>query len=137
MLFDMLRTAHSSIKDVWLSGNKEINDECMKSVGEYIKYNKSIEGTWLDNTNISDAGIEILTPYLDDNTTFKELYLSDNKGITDKSISLLVKMIESSHIEDIDVSGTSITQDNIGNVCIPLACNIFKYGSTKLDLSWK
>ncbi len=79
----MLRTTNSSIKEINLSFNKEINDECMKSLGEYIKYNKSIQETRLNNNNISDAGVEILAPYLDGNTTFKGLYFYSNKGITD------------------------------------------------------
>ncbi len=73
MLFDMLRITNSSIKVVIMDDNKQINDECMKSLGEYIKYNKSIEEIWLKRNNISDVGIEILTPYLDGNTIFKLL----------------------------------------------------------------
>ena len=137
MLFDMLRTTNSSIKEIWLNNNKQINDECMKSLGEYIKYNRYIEEVWFNFNNIPDAGIEILASYLDDNTTFKRLYLSGNKGITDKSYPLLLKMIESSHIEDMDVDNTSIAQKNIIDVYLLLACNTFKYGSTKLDLSYK
>ncbi len=135
MLCDMLRTTNSSIKEIYLSDNEQINDECMKSVGEYIKYNKSIEAIWLGFNTISDAGVEVLVPYLDGNTTFKRLYLSGNQRITDKSIPLLVKMIKSSHIVGMDISGTSITQENI--IYISLACNILKHGSTKLDLSGK
>ncbi len=133
----MLRTTNSSIKDVYLNFNKEINDECMKSLGEYIKHNKSIEGILLARTKISDAGIEILVPYLDGNTTFKGLNLSLIGGITDKSIPLLLKMIESSHIGNIDISYTSITQEDIIDVCVLSISNAFKYGSTKLDLSFK
>ncbi len=106
----MLRTTNSSINCIKLSNNKEINDECMKSLGEYIKTNKSIEIIWLESNNISDAGIEILAPYLDGNMTFNLLYLSENEGITDKSIPLLVKMIESSHVENMHIDYTSITQ---------------------------
>ena len=135
MLFDMLRTTNSSIKDVWLYRNKQINDECMKSVGECVKYNKYIEGISLIGNTISDTGIEIFVPYLNDNITFKGFFIESNKGITDKSIPLLVKMIESSHIEGMGIYDTSITQENIVDVCVSLACNTFKYGLTKLDLS--
>ena len=137
MLCDLLRTTESSIKEVWLSDNKQINDECMKSLGEYIKYNKSIEGILLNRNKISDTGIEILASYLDGNTTFKGLYLNGNKGITDKSIPLLMKMIESSYIERMDLYNTLITQKNIIDVCIPLTCNKIRNGSSKLDLSQK
>ncbi len=137
MLFDMLRTTNSSIKDIDLNYNKQINDESMKSLGEYIKTNKSIEGILLSDNKISDAGIKILAPYLDGNTTFKRLDLSGNKGITDKSTPLLLKIIESSHIENMDINYTSITQENIVDVYVSLACNTFKYGLTKLNLSDK
>ncbi len=79
MLFDMLRTNNSSIKRIYSIDNKQINDKCMKSVGEYIKSNKSVEVIWLGYSKISDAGIEILTPYLDGNTTFKRLDFFRNK----------------------------------------------------------
>ncbi len=119
-----------------MSYNHQINDECMKSLGEYIKYNKSIERILLSRNKISDTDIEILAPYLDGNTTFKRLYLNSNEGITDKSIPLLLKMIESSNIEDMGLYDTSITQKNsIVNICIHLACNRIKYGSAMLNLS--
>ena len=137
MLFDMLRTTNSSIKEIYLHYNEQINDKCMKSVGEYIKSNKSIEGIWLGNNNISDAGIEILAPYLDGNTTFKRLDLSNNRRITDKSIPFLVKIIESSHIEEMGINNTSITQEDTIDIYVYLACNVLKYGSTKLNLLLK
>ncbi len=137
MLFDILRTTNSFIKQVYLRDNKQINDECMKSFGEYIKYNKTIEEISLSYNTISDAGIEIFAPYLDGNTTFKSLYLKVNEGITDKSIPLLLKMIESSHIENLSVYATSITQKNMINIYVFLATNIIKYDSTTLDLSEK
>ncbi len=44
-------------------------------------------------------------------------------------------MIKSSHIEDMDITYTSMTQKNI--VYTPLACNIIKYGLPELHLSQK
>ena len=135
MLFDTLKTNNSSIKEIDLQHNKKIDDECMKSLGEYIKSNKSIEKVYLSSTSISDAGIEILAPYLDGNTTFKGLQFTGNKGITVKSIPSLMKMIESSCIEDISIERTSITQNDIFHAS--LACNRIKNGSTGLQLSYK
>ena len=131
----MLKTSNSSIYYTNLNDNPQINDECMKSLGEYIKSNKSIKEIELNYNTISDTGIEILVPYLHDNTTFKRISLNRNKGITDQSISYLVKMIESSHIEDIDVRYTLFTQMNI--VAVSLVSNTFKYGLTNLDLHGK
>ena len=76
----MLRATNSSIKQIYLYQNKQINDECMRSLGEYIKSNKSIEEIGLYHTNVSDIGIEILAPYINGNTTFKRFYISGNKG---------------------------------------------------------
>ena len=135
MLFDTLKINNSSLKDIFLSDNKQIDDKCMKSLGEYIKSNKYIEIIGLSSISISNTGIEILAPYIDGNTTFKQLWIGDNKGITDKSIPLLMKMIESSCIEDIRIADTPITQKNI--IYALSACNAIKHGSTKLDLSYK
>ena len=107
----------------------------MKSVGEYIKSNTSIEGIDMSCTSVSDKGIKILAPHLEGNTTFKWISLSGNKRITDKSIPLLVKMIESSHIEDIGVLITSISQKDI--IYSSLASNTFKYGWNSLSLYGK
>ncbi len=70
----MRRTTNSSIKEVYLGLNDQINGECMKSFGEYIMSNKYIEEILLSYNKISDTGIETFAPYLGGNTTFKELY---------------------------------------------------------------
>lgn len=133
-MFDTLKISNSSLVAISLVHNKHIDDKCMKSVGEYIKSNKSIEYISMNHTSISDAGIEILAPYFDGNTLFRQLHLSRNKGITDKSFPLLMKMIESSCIEYIGIVDTSITQKNI--IYTLSACNAIKYGSTSLYLSY-
>lgn len=132
MLFDILKSSDSSIQTIYLQYNQEFDDECMKSLGEYITSNKSIETIWLSNTSVSDTSIEIFAPYLDGNNTFKRLDLSGNKGITDKSIPLLEKMIESSYIEEIGINMAPITKKNI--VYASAACNKIKDGHTSLKL---
>ena len=77
----------------------------------------------------------MFAPYIDNNIAFKGLYLKYNTGITDKSIPLLMKMIQSSCIEDLDIDYTPITQKNI--IYALLACNIVKYGSTRLNLRFR
>lgn len=128
----MLRAANSSIKRISLSGHTNIDDKCMRSLGEYIKSNIYIGHIDISWNPVTDTGVEILAPYLYDNTTFKQLNLFGNKGITDKSIPMLIKIIESSHIEYIYIKRTSITQWNV--LVIPLAYNVLKSGSNKLDL---
>lgn len=107
----------------------------MKSLGEYIKSNKNIEEIGLGSTNISDAGIEILAPYLDGSTTFRGLYLANSKGITDKSIPHLLKIINTSFVDDISIGSTSIAQKNI--VYISVASHKIKNGLSQVSLHGK
>lgn len=110
-----------------------INDECMKSLGEYIKGNTNIEKIDMTYTAISSIGIEILAPYLDGNTTFKHLSLFNNDKILEQSIPLLVTMIESSAIDTVKVEQNDIDKNH--KLAVPLACNAIKYGSRILHLT--
>ena len=105
ILFDHLNKHKSILAKINLN-DCQMDDECIESLGNYIKNNEYIEiiclGNYLQGNNkITDKGIEILSNYLIGNKTFKELMLNKNKGITDKSIPFLMKMIETSHIIDI------------------------------------
>lgn len=117
------------MKEVDLGGN-HIDDECMKALGEYIQSNTSIEVVSLDSNVISDKGIEILVPYLVGSKSLKKINVSSNKAITNDSIPLLMKIIESSHIESMMIYETSITSKNI--FIIPTAHNVIKYGTDRL-----
>ncbi len=132
MLFDSLRNSHSSVKYINIKFNKIFNEVSIKSLGEFIKQSKSIEQILLSDTLVSDSHIEILTPYLNENTTFKCLDISSNKDITDKSIPLMMKMIETSHIEKIRIYHTSIT--NQAMLEIPLALNALKHGANSMKI---
>lgn len=132
MLFDTLRTTNSAITHVSLHANYRVNDQCIFSLGDYIKVNKSIETVNISFTQISDVGIELLVPYLDGNTILKNLNLSGIKKLTDDSIPMLMKMIESSHIEVLEISFSSITRSYI--FIAPLACNMIKSKSYQLYL---
>lgn len=132
VLFDKLRESNSSIKKINLANNLEINDLSMKSLGEYLKSNKNIEEIWLDSCKVSDTDIALLAHYLDGNKTFKHLSLHRNKGITDKSIPLLVKIIDSSHIEDIYLNDTLVTQKNA--IIAPSTCKRIKHGANLFDV---
>lgn len=111
-----------------------MNEECMRLLGEYIKSNKNIEIINERYAQISDNGIEVLAPYLEGNVSFKRLYLDGNKYITDLSIPLLMKVIQTSHIEYIGISNTLVSQNNI--LVVPLAHNTIKNKSTKLNFSY-
>lgn len=94
----------------------------------------SINAIGLSNTQISDTGIKILTPYLESNKTFKRLFIAGNEGITDRSIPFLVKMVETSSLDDIDIDGSSIVEKHI--IYISLVCNRIKIRPRKLTLSF-
>ncbi len=129
ILFDRLRLSNSIIKYVCL-GSNPINDECIRFLGEYIKSNIHLESIDISNSRVSDKGIEILAQYLNGNTSLICLDLFGNKLVSDTSFSILVKMIETSHMQDIDINETLINQKN--EIIIPLVQNILKYGFSKL-----
>ena len=112
----------------------------MESLGNYIKNNPHIKIIILTNyyserNEITDKGIEILSTYLEGNKTFKQFRFYGNKGITDKSIPILMKMIETSNIIITDIQRTSITDQNI--LVVPLVNNILKCGYDIIDLNYK
>ncbi len=127
----MLRTTKSSLNVLDLNSNQMIDDECIKSLGEYIKSNKSIKSINMSYTKISDAGIEILAHYLNGNETFKYLYLCGNHNLTEKSIPFLMKIIEISGVEDVRIDYSPI-KHSIALIA-PSACNAIKYGSKKIE----
>ena len=100
--------------------NNELDDNCMESLGEFIQNNQTIENIDIGNNKITDKGIEILLPYLIGNITIKTINISFNKGITDKSIPLLIEIIQKSNIQDIDIIGTSITKEGKTEIRVSL-----------------
>jgi len=112
----------------------ELDDDCMKSLGEFIQNNQNIKNINIGN-KITDKGIEILLPYLIGNITINKIHIYGNEGITDKSVPLLKEIIEKSIIEDINFIGTSITDKNI--LIVPLIGNMLKNGLDKIDMNGK
>jgi len=109
LLFNALKEYNKSIVEkIYLSGN-ELDDDCMKSLGEFIKNNQTIININI-GYKITDKGIEILLPYLIGNITIKKINIYGNKGITDKSVPLLIEIIQKSNIQDINIYETSITE---------------------------
>lgn len=131
MIFDALKSSGSRVKLLDMKSNEKIDDDCMKLLGEYIKPNQYIEDIDIGSTNVSDEGVKTLTPYLDGNVTLKSLSFYGNTKITDKSIPMLIKMIESSNILDLGIDHTLITQRNA--TIPPLTCNIVRCGYDRLD----
>lgn len=134
-LFDALKQSNSKIVELYLRDHRTFEDDCMKSIGEYIQSNKYIQGITLNNTSISDTSIELLAPYLDGNTTFKSIHFSGCEKLTNKSLPFLTKMIESSAITYIDISLTSITEQSA--LTVLTTRNIIRYGSHQLHIIGK
>lgn len=111
-----------------------LDDECMTSLGLYIKSSKSVERVDLSHNFITNQGIRILANYLDGNTSLRLLIINYQNEINDKSIPFLLKMIESSYIQGISIYGTSITRKN--ELAIPLARNVLKSGSPLLCVDY-
>lgn len=135
LLVNTLKVNQVTIMKIDLGMNLNLNDTCMKSIGEFIRCNNFIEQLNLRSTQISDTGIEMFVPYLNGNETFKYIDFTWNNRITDKSIPFLIKMIESSSIEKIVIKDTSITEQNI--LSIPLIENAIKHGSSVLNIDSK
>ena len=112
-----------------------MDDNCIKSLGEFIQNSKTIINIGLGDNVITDKGIEILLPYLIGNMTIIYLGISFNKEITDKSIPLLKESIHKSIIQCLDIFGTSITDKNI--LVVQLIENILKNGSDTIDMNGK
>lgn len=88
-----------------------LGDECMKSFGEYIQDNPHLKSLLLCECSITDDGVEILSEYLIGNTTLDMLDLSDNEGITAKSVPTLKELARKSCLTELYVWGTSIPNE--------------------------
>lgn len=130
LLFNFLKEVEANIINISLSGNLVDND-CMSALGEYIKENKSLKSIRLGN-KITNKGIEIISPYFVGDTKFRYLGLAENKGITDKAIPYLLRIIESSHIEKVDIPDTKGTRKR--QLAISLELNKMKHGCEAVSL---
>lgn len=87
----------------------QIDDECMKQVGEFIQDNEYLEYLSVSYNQITDKGVKILSEYLIGNVTLKGLNLSANLGITDASFPYLIEVAKKSSIKDISLWITSVS----------------------------
>lgn len=108
-----------------------MDDECVYSLGELIRSSETIEDIVISKNKITDKGMEILSDYLKDKKLLKRLDLNGNKGITDKLVICLLNMLDLSHIDFMDISGTSITQHS--EIAIFLEINKVKNGFEKIS----
>lgn len=132
MLFDTLKVHKSTIETLWIQHNK-LDDDCMKSLGEYMKVNKSIGYVRIGYNDVSDKGIDILSPYLIGNTNIKYFGLGGNKRMTDKSFETLSKIIKSSNIEGMNIKKSHLSKKNA--LIVLLMHNRLRCGTDKINLS--
>lgn len=131
-LFDTLKDMKSEIVCLDISSNG-LDDDCMTSLSEFIQQSKFLEELKVCYNLISDKGVEILSKHLIGNTAIKKLDLSSNKKITDTSIPILIKAIESSQMFYVNISMTEVTLNSA--LVVPLAHNVMKYKANKLIVS--
>lgn len=106
-LLEELRTCQS-MKEIDLS-RARIDDGCMECIGQYIKENKCLEKISLArNIDITSKGIEILAPFLFNNTSLKRIDFEGCRYIKKKAIPTILSIIEQSRIEDLNLYSTGI-----------------------------
>ena len=109
VLLETLQGCDSILLKLNLSRN-QIDDECMKKMGEFVNDNEYLEGLFLSNNKISNKGVEILSNHLIGNVVLKSLYLGSNNDITDTSVPYLLETVKLSNITSIYLADTSITR---------------------------
>lgn len=114
-MFDTLKECKSSIQHLALEGNF-VDDECMKSIGEFIQQNETLELLNLANCNITSKGIIILAENISGNVTLKEINLVKNEGIDKESILSLKDIAQNTGVDLMHLDSTSLTTKEIGEV---------------------
>ncbi len=108
ILFDTLRNKEQNLTVLNLERNN-LDDECMKSLGELLTDNQTIKKIEIGANKLTDKGIEILSEYLIGNTSLETLRICRNQGITDESMPFLKELINRSCLTNIELFGTCIS----------------------------
>lgn len=132
ILLNRLQDNRLRLTEITLNANN-LDDECMKAVGEYIRWSEYLEKINLSMNKISDKGIEILEPYLKGNSVLRLLNFQENQKVTDASILSITNMIETSHLEEVMLLHTAIEKQDV--FLLPLAHNILRYEYENIDFS--
>lgn len=134
ILFTSLVKSSLYLKQISLSGNG-LDDSCLLLIGEYVQKNRVIESLGLGNNKVSDRGVKMLASSLNGHPSIRCIDLRNNKGISNKSLPTLIKVIESSRISTLHIYGTSVS--NVDILAIYLAISDVKCGEDKIDLGGK
>lgn len=114
-MFDTLRECNSVVSNLNLSYN-QLDNECMKHLGEYIEDNRHLKILNLNSNKIKVKGIEILNEHLIGNTVMKELHLSFNGGLTIASAPFLIEIAKRSHITTMHLEETSMSKKSLKEI---------------------
>ncbi len=107
ILFDTLRECDACVSSLEIADNK-LDDECMRSLGEYLQDNVHLFRLNIGVNNITDKGVKILSQYLFGNTTLRKLDLSWSHNITEGSASCLKEIVMKTCINSVNLECTHI-----------------------------
>lgn len=105
-----MRECHSIVSVLDLFHN-EIDDEIVTHLGEYLLDSEYLVELNIDNSKITDKGIEKLSEYIIGNITLKSLSLNQIHSITDASAPYLAQIAKQSCITSINISQTYISEE--------------------------
>ncbi len=120
------------ITGISLFGNG-IGDESMEDIGELLNQNNIIKEFVIGNCNITDDGLNILTPYILRNRSLKTIDISWNKKITERSMPFLNEICLESCVEDIIMIENGLSDSNI--VLINVLLSVKQRSIKRIDLS--
>lgn len=87
-----------------------IDDEYIHYLGEYIQHNSHLENVILNNNNLTDKGVEILSEFIIGNTAIKSIDFHGIEEITNMSVPHLVNMVKKSAITGLFIWDTSLSE---------------------------
>lgn len=130
LLFKFIMENLPDVQRIHLYEN-EVDDDCMRDLGEMIKSSHALISIGLGSNLITDDGIKTLMPFIHGNVSLQQLLISYCEDITDASIPLIQETIKKSKIIEVATKGTSITSRE--DITLALFANIFSMKPTKLS----
>lgn len=112
ILLDTLTQSNAAIIQLFL-GYNEIDDGCMKQLGEFIQDNPYLVKLNMQFNKISDKGIKILSEYLIGNDKLADLDFSGNRSISNSSSAILLDVLKKSAIKNMLLTDTQMTSEII------------------------
>lgn len=108
--FPVLKQVQVKIEDFTFHTDN-FNDDYIRILGEFIQENDYFERCTLDNKEITDEHIKVLSEYLIGNTKLKSIQFYWNHQISNESIPYFIEIAKKSHIENIIFLMVPISDD--------------------------